>query len=96
MNDTNVHILNRFGTLSNVKKRNFVRKMSTIENIDDIMRQMSLLTNIHFEWNRESLLDFIKNNGKRIVFDKPFPKTDFTIWILYFKLVITIKYNLCY
>lgn len=62
MNDTNVHILNRFGTLSNVKKRNFVRKMSTIENIDEIMRQMSLLTNIHFEWNRESLLDFVKNN----------------------------------
>lgn len=62
LNEHNVHILNRFGRLSGVKRRNFIRKMSTIENIDDIMHQMSLLSNVHFEWNRESLLDFIQNS----------------------------------
>lgn len=61
LNDKNIHILNRFGRLSKVKKRNFIRKMSTIDDINDIMHQMSLLSNIHFEWNRNSLMDYINN-----------------------------------
>lgn len=61
LNDKTVKILNRFGRLSNQKKHNFIRKMSTIEDVDDILHQMSLLSNIHFEWNRESFLDYIHN-----------------------------------
>ena len=61
LTDKTIQILNKFGRLSNVKKHNFVRKMSTIEDVDDILRQMSMLTNIHFEWNRNSLVDYIKN-----------------------------------
>ena len=61
LNDKNVHILNRFGRLSGVKRQNFIRKMSTIDNTDEIMKQMSLLSNIHFDWNKESLLEFINN-----------------------------------
>lgn len=61
LNDKNIFILNRFGRLSNMKKSNFVRKMSTIENVDDILQQMSFLSNIHFDWNKNSLLEYIKN-----------------------------------
>lgn len=61
LNDKNTFILNRFGRLSNMKKSNFVRKMSTIENVDEILQQMSFLSNIHFDWNKKSLLEYIKN-----------------------------------
>lgn len=62
MNEKNINVLNRFGKLSEEKKNNFVRKMSTVENIDDIMQQMSFLASIHFEWNRDSLLNSVFNN----------------------------------
>lgn len=61
LNDKNTKILNKFGRLSNIKKHNFIRKMSTIENVDDILHQMALLSNIHFEWNRDSFMDYVKN-----------------------------------
>ena len=61
LNEKNIFILNRFGRLSNMKKNNFVRKMSTVENVDDILQQMSFLSNVHFEWNKNSLMDYIKN-----------------------------------
>lgn len=62
LNEKNTCILNRFGRLSKQKKHNFIRKMSTIEDVNDILHQMSLLSNVHFEWNRESLIDFINNS----------------------------------
>lgn len=61
LTDKTTKILNQFGRLSNVKKHNFIRKMSTIENVDDILHQMALLSNIHFEWNRDSFMDYINN-----------------------------------
>lgn len=73
LNNKNIFILNRFGRLSNMKKNNFVRKMSTIENVDEIMQQMSFLSNVHFEWNKNSLLEYIKNTENikcDIVIDK--------------------------
>jgi hypothetical protein len=53
--------LSKFGKLSGKKKNNFIRKMSTIENPAEILKQMSFLADIHFEWKKESLLEFIKN-----------------------------------
>lgn len=61
LDDKKITILNRFGRLSNQKKHNFVRKMSTIEDVNEIMRQMAFLSNIHFEWNKDSLLEYINN-----------------------------------
>lgn len=53
--------LNLFSALSDTKKRNFVRKMSTIESVEDIFHQMSLLCAEHFSWSKDSLLEFIEN-----------------------------------
>lgn len=61
LNNVNLETFSKFSILSDVKKRNFIRKMSTIEDVEDIMRQMKLLTNIHFEWNRDSFNEFINN-----------------------------------
>lgn len=61
LDNVNLETFSKFYILSDVKKRNFVRKMSTIEDANEIMRQMKLLTNIHFEWNRESFCEFISS-----------------------------------
>ena len=53
--------LSKFGKLSGKKKSNFIRKMSTIEDPSEILKQMSFLADIHFEWKKESLLEFLKN-----------------------------------
>lgn len=83
------NILSRFDTLSKEKQRNFIRKMSTVENASEIFHQMALLTKTHFEWNRESFLEFIHNvEGLdfSIVFDEN------NIVILNVKNYDTIKY----
>lgn len=51
--------LAKFGKLSATKKSNFIRKMSTIEDGDEIMKQMAYVVNVHFEWNKDSLIDYI-------------------------------------
>jgi hypothetical protein len=53
--------LSKFGKLSPKKKNNFIRKMSNVEDPVEILRQMSFLADIHFEWNKESFMDYIKN-----------------------------------
>ena len=58
---TRQKMLSRFRTLSPTKQSNFVRKMSTIEDVDEIFRQLSHLVNAHFDWSRDSVVDFIKN-----------------------------------
>lgn len=51
--------LAKFGKLSSTKKNNFIRKMSTVEDGDEIMKQMAYVVNVHFEWNKDSLIDYI-------------------------------------
>lgn len=61
LSDRDYETLSKFGRLSGKKKNNFIRKMSTIEDASEILKQMSFLADVHFEWKKESLLDFIKN-----------------------------------
>lgn len=52
-------ILGKFNRLSLVKQNNFVRKMSSINEGQEIFRQLSVLVKDHFNWNVASLLEFI-------------------------------------
>lgn len=73
LNKRDYETLSKFGKLSGKKKNNFIRKMSTVEDPAEILRQMSFLADVHFEWKKESLLDFIKNTDGfkcEIVIDK--------------------------
>lgn len=64
-----------FYRLSESKKINFVKKMSTIEDPKEIMRQMRHVTSTHFSWNKESFIDYIENvNG--INYEKIFENGD--------------------
>ena len=65
--------LAKFYRLSEAKKVNFIRKMSTIEDFDELMRQMRHISSTHFDWNKESFMDFIKHvegMNYEIIFDE--------------------------
>ena len=61
LSDKDKDTFSKFYRLSETKKVNFVRKMSTIEDFDEIMRQMRHITSTHFDWNKDSFMDFIAN-----------------------------------
>lgn len=61
LSDRDYDTLSKFGKLSSKKKNNFIRKMSTIEDPAEILRQMSFLADIHFEWNKKSFMDYLEN-----------------------------------
>lgn len=58
---TDKNTLARFSKLSDTKKTNFIRKVSTINDYQELMRQMRHVTSVHFEWSKDSFMDFIKN-----------------------------------
>lgn len=61
LSPTDKQILSKFSKLSLVKRLNFIKKMSTIDDFKEIMRQMRFVTSTHFDWNKESFMDFLKN-----------------------------------
>lgn len=54
--------LSKFGKLSGKKKLNFIKKMSSVFDAAEILKQMAFLSDVHFEWKKESLLEYIDNN----------------------------------
>lgn len=73
LSDKDKTTLAKFYRLSEAKKTNFIRKMSTIEDFAEFMRQMRHVTSTHFDWNKESFMDFIKNVEEmkyEVVYDK--------------------------
>lgn len=61
--DTDHEIFHKFSNLSGKKKVNFIKKMSTIEDASEILKQMSQLVDIHFSWNKESFMNYISNGN---------------------------------
>lgn len=61
LSDENKQALWRFSKLTEAKKNNFIRKMSSVNDFDELTRQLRFVTSVHFSWNKESFIDFIKN-----------------------------------
>ena len=61
LNTQEKQMLSHFETLSKEKQINFIRKVSTMETKEDIFHQMALLTKVHFNWDRNSFMEFITN-----------------------------------
>lgn len=53
--------LAKFSKLTEIKKLNFIQKMSSIDDFDELMRQMRFTCSIHFSWNKDSFNDFLEN-----------------------------------
>lgn len=56
------NLISSFAKLSLTKRTNFIRKMSTANDSKEILRQMSFIVQTSFEWNKESLIDYVTNN----------------------------------
>ena len=61
MSDRDMDALCAFENLSDAKRTNFIKKMSTITDASEIMRQMHFLVKTHFLWNKQSVVDYINN-----------------------------------
>lgn len=61
MTDRDMAALCAFENLSDAKRVNFIKKMSTIADASEIMRQMHFLVKTHFLWNKQSVMDYISN-----------------------------------
>lgn len=61
LSDADKETLARFAKLSDVKRNNFIRKVSTINDFQELMRQMRHVTSTHFNWSKESFMDFLRN-----------------------------------
>lgn len=73
LSDSDITIFTKFMRQSEVKRTNFIRKMSTVYDTDEIMNQMSVFVKDHFDWGRDALLGFIETNKDldcEIVWDK--------------------------
>ena len=70
-----IQILNNFSKLSLTKKINFIRKVSTFDNADEIIRLMKYVcTNSYFNWNQDEFHAFLKNVeglNYTLVYEKP-------------------------
>ena len=53
--------LSKFSKLSERKKINFIKKVSSIDDYDELMRQMKHLCSIHFDWSKKSFDDYLAN-----------------------------------
>lgn len=51
----------KFDQLSKAKQRNFIRKVSTIEDVNEILNQLSFVVSNHFNWDKKSILDYLNN-----------------------------------
>lgn len=59
----------RLSRLSEVKRLNFIKKMSSVNDFNELVRQLKFVTSVHFSWNKESFIDFI-NNVEGIKYEK--------------------------
>lgn len=54
--------MSKFNRLSSVIKQNFIRKMSTVDDPNEIIKQMSFVADVQFKWDKESLMEYVANN----------------------------------
>jgi hypothetical protein len=61
----------RLSRLSETKRVNFIKKVSSIDDFKELCRQLKFVTSVHFSWSKESFMDFI-DNVEEIKYEKIF------------------------
>lgn len=56
-----ITILANFSKLSETKRLNFIKKVSTINDFNELMSHLRHVTSTHFEWDRKSFIDYMTN-----------------------------------
>ena len=73
LTDRDKSALSMFAKLSDAKRLNFIKKMSTVDDVNELMRQMKFLVSTHFSWNKKSFIDYLSNVDKlnyKTIYDK--------------------------
>lgn len=73
LSDKDKSALSMFAKLSDTKRLNFIKKVSSIDDANEIMRQMKFLVSTHFSWSKKSFMDYlsnVKNLSYDIIYDK--------------------------
>ena len=68
-----MEILNDFNKRPQAQRKNFVQKMSSVDDFDELVHNLRLFCESHFKWNRESFLEYLNNTQNlafTIVFDE--------------------------
>ena len=58
---TIISSFSKFDQLSEIKQRNFIRKVSTMEDVNEILNQLSFVVSNHFNWNKKSIIEYLNN-----------------------------------
>ena len=61
LTDTDKQALWRFSRLSETKRVNFIKKVSSITDYGELVKQLCFVTSVHFSWSKESFMDFLTN-----------------------------------
>lgn len=61
LSDRDKKALARFKLLSDQKRKNVIRKVSAVDNYEELIRHIKHATSTHFDWNKDSFMDFINN-----------------------------------
>ena len=69
--ETELYCFCKFKKLSEVKQLNFIKKVSNIDDIDEIMKLFVAICQESYDWNRISLLEFLEDSqlNYKIVYD---------------------------
>lgn len=73
LSDKDNEALNKFAKLSDAKQLNFIKKVSSVDNLGELLRQLRFATSVHFDWNKDAFMDYIKNVEGidcKVVFEK--------------------------
>ena len=62
-NNENIYnVMSKFRRLTPTKQNNFIRKMSTVEDANEIIKQMAFVSDVHFSWSKKDLMEYLENN----------------------------------
>ena len=56
-----VGVLNKFYRLSTKKQHNFIKKVSSIDNYDELVRELRHVTADDYKWNKQDFIDYLSN-----------------------------------
>lgn len=61
LSETDRNALSKFSKLSEKKRKNFVTKMSSVTNTEELLKNLHHIAGTHFAWTKESFLEHLDN-----------------------------------
>lgn len=82
LDEKDKHALSLFAKLSDAKRLNFIKKMSSVEDVGELLRQLRFITSTHFSWNKDSFIDYL-NNVENLKYEIKYDKENIMVLKVY-------------